>query len=190
MRRLTRLTGAVAATLLVVALSGCTSGKAANQTGYVGSAQNLTRIAPADRKPVPAISGTSLDGKPIDTSDYAGKVVVINVWGAWCNPCREEMPGLQKASVELAETAQVVGINTRDYDPANARAFVRAQQVTYPSIYNPSGDLLLQFSGLLPPSAIPSTLIIDAEGRLAARVLGSISEITLVDMVDDVAAGT
>lgn len=196
MLRLTRLTGAVAAALLVVGLSGCTTDggadegtRSANQQGYVGSKQNLTRIAPADRQPVPAFSGTSLDGLPITTADYAGKVLVINVWGSWCGPCREEAAGLQKASVEVAKTAQFVGINTRDYDQAPARAFVRAQQITYPSIYNPAGDLLLKFSGVLPPSAIPSTLIIDTQGRLAARVLGPISQITLVDMVDDVAAG-
>ena len=70
------------------------------------------------------------------------------------------------------DVAQFLGINTKDLDPAPAEAFVRANKITYPSIYDPSGRTLLAFAGDLPPSAIPSTLIIDREGRLAVRVLG------------------
>jgi peroxiredoxin len=192
---LTRLTGALAAALLLVGLAACTTTgadeqrRSASQTGYVGTKQNLTRIAPADREPVPTVSGTSLDGKPISTADYAGKVLVINVWGSWCPPCREEASALQGASVETRKRAQFVGITTRDYTPTQPQAFVRAQGITYPSIFDPDGKTLLAFAGATPPSAIPSTLIIDTKGRLAARVLGPISQITLVDMVNDVADG-
>ena len=70
-----------------------------------------------------------------------------------------------------------------------AEAFVRAFKITYPSIYDPTGKTLLAFAGQLPPSAVPSTMIIDAQGRLAVRVLGEISTITLVAMIDDVASG-
>ena len=114
---------------------------------------------------------------------------MINVWGSWCPPCRKEAPALQAASVETAGIAQFLGINTKDLDPAPAEAFVRANKITYPSIYDPSGASLLAFAGDLPPSAIPSTLILDADGRLAVRILGEISTITLVTMVNDVAAG-
>ncbi|WP_375425902.1 TlpA family protein disulfide reductase [uncultured Friedmanniella sp.] len=195
MTPLVRLTGALAAVLLVVGVSGCTTTgadektRSASQQGYVGSKDNLTRIAPADRKPVPVVSGTSLEGKPLSTADYPGKVVVVNVWGAWCPPCREEGPALQAASVATKGKAQFVGISSRDLAVTAPQAYVREHEITYPSIFDPNGTTLLTFAGTLPPTAIPSTLIIDAQGRLAARVLGSISEITLVDMVDDVAAG-
>jgi thiol-disulfide isomerase/thioredoxin len=192
---LTRLTGAALAVLLVLGAAGCTTSGAdeqthsASQTGYVGTKQNLTRIAPADRRPVPTVAGTSLDGHPLSTADYAGKVVVVNVWGSWCPPCREEGPALQAASEQTKGKAQFVGITTRDATPTQPQAFVRANDITYPSIFDPDGKTLLAFAGALPPSAIPSTLILDAKGRLAARVLGPITTITLVDMVDDVAAG-
>ena len=105
---------------------------------------------------------------------------------------RKELPivsGLQAASVETKDTAQFIGITSKDYDPAPAEAFVRSFQITYPSIYDPNGKVLLAFAGELPPSAIPSTMIIDRQGRLAVRVLSEVSKITLVDMINDVAAG-
>ena len=163
--------------------------RSAGQQGYVGVEGNLTRVAPADRKPLAAVAGTSLDEAPLSTADFGDKVVVVNVWGSWCSPCRREAPALQAASVKTRDKAQFVGITTRDSDPAQAKAFVRAFGVTYPSIFDPKGTALLAFAGTLPPSAIPSTLILDREGRVAVRVLGEISELTLVTMVDAVAAG-
>ena len=185
---------AVVAGVLLVVLAGCsTTGadegtRSAGQEGYVGVRGNLTQIAPADRVELPTVSGTSLDGEPLSTADFSGRVVVVNVWGSWCAPCRAEAPALQRASEATRGRAQFVGITTRDNDPAQARAFVRAFGIGYPSIYDPDGKALLQFAGTLPTSAIPSTLIIDEQGRLAARVLGEISELTLVTMVDEVAA--
>jgi thiol-disulfide isomerase/thioredoxin len=186
---------AVAAGLVFVLLAGCSAAgadegtRSAGQEGYVGVQGNLRQIPPAERTVLPTVAGTSLDGRPLSTADYRGQVVVVNVWGSWCAPCRAEAPALQKASVALRGTAQFVGITTRDNDPAQARAFVRAFGIGYPSIYDPDGKALLSFAGTLPPSAIPSTMILDAEGRLAVRVLGEVSERTLVAMVDDVAAG-
>ena len=187
------LRAAVVAVLLVVLTSCSTTGadegtRSSGQEGYVGVQGNLTRIAPADRKLLPTVSGTTLEDQPISTADYRGKVVVVNVWGSWCAPCRAEAPALQQASEETKDLAQFLGITTRDNDPAQARAFVRAFGIGYPSIYDPDGAALLVFAGTLPPSAIPSTLIIDEQGRLAARVLGEISALTLVTMVEEVAA--
>jgi thiol-disulfide isomerase/thioredoxin len=193
-RVLASLAGAAAATLL---LAGCsTTGadeptRGADQQGYVGSGGALTRIPPDQRTPGPVVSGAQLgaDTKTITTADYAGKVLVLNVWGSWCTPCRQEAAGLQAASVATKADAQFVGINTRDFSPAAPEAFLRAQGVTYPSIFDPSGQSLLQFAGQLPPSAIPSTLVLDRQGRVAIRVLGQVSEATLTDMVGEVAAG-
>ena len=164
--------------------------RSAGQVGYPDVPRNLTRVPPDQRKELPTVSGPVLgSNQTISTQDYRGKVVVINVWGSWCPPCRKEAPDLQSASVETKDIAQFVGITSKDYDPAPAEAFVRSFEITYPSIYDPTGRVLLAFAGDLPPSAIPSTMIIDREGRLAVRVLSEVSKITLVDMINDVADG-
>ena len=164
--------------------------RSAGQVGYPNVPRNLTRVAPEQRKELPTVSGPVLgSNQTISTQDYRGKVVVINVWGSWCPPCRKEAPDLQAASVETKDVAQFVGITSKDYDPAPAEAFVRSFKITYPSIYDPTGKVLLAFAGELPPSAIPSTMIIDRQGRLAVRVLSEVSKITLVDMINDVANG-
>jgi thiol-disulfide isomerase/thioredoxin len=190
-----RLTGGLAAMLILAACAGTGADeqtRSAGQVGYPTVQGNLTRVPPEQRKELPAVSGPALGGnetKRISTQDYRGKVVVVNVWGSWCPPCRKEAPDLQAASVETKNVAQFVGITSKDYDPAPAEAFVRSFEITYPSIYDPSGKVLLAFSGELPPSAIPSTMIIDRQGRLAVRVLSEVSKITLVDMINDVADG-
>ena len=116
-------------------------------------------------------------------------VVVVNLWAMWCAPCRKEAPALEAAARRTAGRATFVGLNTRDLDQAPAQAFVRAFDITYPSVFDPDGRELLKFGTDLPPSAIPSTLVVDAQGRIAARVLGEVTEATLVGLVDDVAAG-
>ena len=188
-----RIAAGLAAMLV---LAACTSTGADDQTGSSGQVgypivqRNLTRIPPDQRKELPAVSGPALGSdRTISTRDYRGKVVVINVWGSWCPPCRKEAPDLQAASVETKNVAQFIGITSKDYDPAPAEAFVRSFKITYPSIYDPTGKVLLAFAGELPPSAIPSTMIIDGQGRLAVRVLSEVSKITLVDMINDVADG-
>jgi thiol-disulfide isomerase/thioredoxin len=180
----------------VLVLAACTSTgadeptRSAGQVGYPSVQRNLTRVPPDRRKELPDVSGPALgSSKTVSTLDYRGKVVVINVWGSWCPPCRKEAPDLQAASVETKDVAQFIGITSKDYDPAPAEAFVRSFKITYPSIFDPTGKVLLAFAGELPPSAIPSTLIIDRQGRLAVRVLSEVSKITLVDMINDVADG-
>jgi thiol-disulfide isomerase/thioredoxin len=180
----------------MLVLAACTTTGVDEQTGVSGQAGypsvqgNLTRIPPDQRTELPAVSGPALgSNKTISTQDYRGKIVVINVWGSWCPPCRREAPDLQAASVETKNIAQFIGITSKDYDPAPAEAFVRSFKITYPSIYDPTGKVLLAFAGELPPSAIPSTMIIDQHGRLAVRVLSEVTKITLVDMINDVADG-
>jgi len=188
-----RITLALVATLI---LASCARAgpdeqtQSGGQVGYPTVPRNLTRIPPDQRQELPTVSGPALgSNQTISTRDYRGKVVVINVWGSWCPPCRKEAPDLQAASVETKDVAQFVGITSKDYDPAPAEAFVRSFKITYPSIYDPTGKVLLAFAGELPPSAIPSTMIIDSQGRLAVRVLSEVSKITLVDMISDVAEG-
>jgi thiol-disulfide isomerase/thioredoxin len=188
-----RIVVALAATLILVSCARTGADEQSQNSGQVGYPtvpRNLTRISPDQRQVLPTVSGPALgSNQTISTQDYRGKVVVINVWGSWCPPCRKEAPDLQAASVETKDVAQFVGITSKDYDPAPAEAFVRSFKITYPSIYDPTGKVLLAFAGELPPSAIPSTMIIDREGRLAVRVLSEVSKITLVDMINDVANG-
>jgi thiol-disulfide isomerase/thioredoxin len=194
LRRTAVRTAAALAAMLILAACASTGAdeptRSAGQVGYPDVARNLTRVPPDQRKELPTISGPALGStQTISTQDFRGKVVVINVWGSWCPPCRKEAPDLQAASVETKDIAQFVGITSKDYDPAPAEAFVRSFKITYPSIYDPTGKVLLAFAGELPPSAIPSTMIIDRQGRLAVRVLSEVSKITLVDMINDVADG-
>jgi thiol-disulfide isomerase/thioredoxin len=188
-----RIAVALATTLILASCAGTGADEQtqnAGQVGYPTVPRNLTRISPDQRQVLPTVSGPALgSNQTISTQDYRGKVVVINVWGSWCPPCRKEAPDLQAASVETKDVAQFVGVTSKDYDPAPAEAFVRSFKITYPSIYDPTGKVLLAFAGELPPSAIPSTMIIDREGRLAVRVLSEVSKITLVDMINDVANG-
>ena len=187
------LAGALLAVLL--AATGCTAdandpNASGGQQGYPNVGRRVTLIPPTERQPLAEISGPDLDGTGVLSSQaYPGKVVVINVWGSWCAPCRKEAPDLQAASVETAAVAQFLGVTTKDRQMTAPQRFVQENKITYPSIYDPSGQVLLPFSSVLPPSAIPSTMILDREGRLAVRVLAPISEGTLVQMINDTASG-
>ena len=155
----------------------------------MGGDGSLTIVPVGQRVPAPRITGQLLDGGTFDSTLLAGKVVVYNVWGSWCAPCRSEAPALVAASQKLADQAVFVGLNTRDFDKAAPRAFVRAFEVPYVNLFDPEGALLLNFSGELPPNAIPSTIVVDLEGRVAARIIGETTESTLVGLIQDVAAG-
>lgn len=196
-RRTAARTAAVSAVLFVVVLplSACsTSGdNATGDNGYVSGDGTITVIDPADRERAPTLEGAKLGGGTLDTADYAGKTIVLNVWGSWCGECRAEAEGLVQASKELAAKTDnqvaFVGLNTRDPSEAPALSYVREFDVPYPSLVDQDSKLLLNFYGIISPSAIPSTLVIDAEGRLAAVVSGPTTADTLVDLVEDVSVG-
>ena len=172
-------------------VAGCSSiGGSSGTDGTIGFevGDGSVLVLPADERPeAPELSGTTLDGDALSTADHAGSVIVLNVWGSWCAPCRAEAPALMEAAEQMPDV-QFIGINTQDNDPATARAFVRTSGTTYPSLYDPTGELLLGF-GQVPPRAIPSTLVIDESGRVAARMLGEVTAATLVGVVEDVRAG-
>jgi thiol-disulfide isomerase/thioredoxin len=174
--------------LVALLLAGCgTASVGAN--GFVAGNGTLT-VLPADQRPAaPVIAGTTLAGDDWRSDATGGRVLVYNVWGSWCAPCRAEAPVLVAASKRTAEVAVFVGLNTRDLDRAAPQAFVRAFGVPYVNLYDPDGALLLKFSGQLPASAIPSTLLVDTKGRVAARIIGEVTEATLVDVISDLAAG-
>lgn len=180
--------GPLLAVVAALVLSGC-GARPSSAGGFVGGDMSLSRVPPPQRTAAPRIHGATLDGGRFDSADAAGRVIVYNVWGSWCAPCRKEAPALAAASRATARTAVFVGINTRDVDRAPAQAFVRAFGVPYANVYDPDGRLLLAFGTSLPPQYIPSTLVVDREGRVAARILGEATEATVRGLVDDVAAG-
>jgi thiol-disulfide isomerase/thioredoxin len=154
-----------------------------------GDATGLSMYAGAARRPAPPVEGTTLDGRHLALADLTGHVVVINVWGSWCVPCRAEAPILARLAREtVAKGVRFVGIDTRDRSAA-ARAFVRNFKIPYPSILDTDGQVLLRFSGVIPVSAIPSTLVVDRAGRIAARVIGRVDYTTLRGLITDEIAG-
>lgn len=183
-----RLIRLVAALFAAVLLAGCSS--SSNEgTGFVTGDGTLTVLPVGQRPAAPELVGTTLDGATWQSSDHAGKVIVYNVWGSWCAPCRAEAPELVAAAKATSGTAVFVGLNTRDLDTAAPNAFVRAFGVPYPNLYDPDGALLLKFSSQLPANAIPSTLVVDPSGKVAARIIGQTTQATLVGLIDDLAAG-
>jgi thiol-disulfide isomerase/thioredoxin len=174
----------------VLTLTACTSGQQASQdrqgqTGFVSGNDRVSTFAAGDRQAAPEFGGETLDGKSWKLSDHVGKVVVLNVWGSWCPPCRKEAPDLVAASKQLGPSVQFIGLNTRDLSKVPAEKFVQEFGVGYPSIYDPSGKQLLGFRGQISPQSIPSTLVIDKQGKVASRVLGEVTTQTLVGMVQD-----
>ena len=186
-----RLAGAAIVVALAGTLAGCSGAEPAAEAaqGFVSGSGTVSVIDAGERQPAPAVDGETLTGEPLSLADFTGQVIVINVWGSWCPPCRAEAPDLVAAARRLApDDVAFVGINVRD-TRANARAFVEEAGIGYPSVFDQSGSTLLGFRDSLPPNAIPSTLVVDARGDVAARVLGPVDESTLVGLVRDVLAG-
>lgn len=164
------------------------AGSSGSGTGFVAGDGSVIVIDAADRVAAPDISGTTLDGSSWTLSSAAGDVAVLNVWASWCAPCRAEAPALQRAWEQLADKGvQFIGLNTRDSMVA-ANRYVDRFAITYPSLSDPDGAIQLAFHDSLPPQAIPSTIVIDRRGQVAARILGVVDETTLTALVTDIAA--
>lgn len=182
-----------AALLGSAAVAGCSSpiGSSGGDQGFVSGKGAVTTLPADQRKPPGPVSGQTIDGKQLSLHDYAGKVVVVNVWGSWCAPCRAEAPMLAATARHLApKGVAFLGLDSRDPSKAAAQAFARRFSVPYPSIYDQEGRSLLAFRGTLSPNSVPSTVIIDKQGRVAASVLGEVDRTTLVDLVNEVQRGS
>ncbi|WP_442876166.1 TlpA family protein disulfide reductase [Amycolatopsis sp. NBC_01480] len=170
----------VPALLLAAALllAGCSAGKDAVVTGgtftFVSPGGQIDITYPqAQRQKSPTLSGDDLmnEGKQLSLDDFPGKPMVINLWGQWCGPCRAEAPDLENASKQMTPLgAQLIGLDVRDPSRQVAQDFVRDRQITYPSIWDPSGRVLLQLAGY-PRNIIPSTIVLDRQHRVAAVFL-------------------
>ncbi|MEU8695426.1 TlpA disulfide reductase family protein [Streptomyces sp. NPDC048665] len=180
---------AVAALTLSACGKGGTSGGGGN-TNFVTGNNGISTAPLGKRDAAPDLSGETIDGKTLDVASFKGQVVVVNVWGSWCSPCREEASYFAKVSKTYeGKGVQFVGINTRDTSTTPAVNFEKEHGITYPSLYDPTGKLMLRFKkGTLNPQLIPSTLVIDKHGKVAARALEALDDTALLKMLKPVLA--
>ncbi len=184
---------AVAATAVAL-LAGCSGGTGTGGStgGYVEAVgSGITKVDQADRKAAPEIKGVDLEGDDLTSASYAGKVLVVNVWGSWCPPCRKEAPALQEVAEQYADkNVQFLGVNVRDNSSA-ARAYEKKFGITFPSLDDYSQKSLLGFKDSLPAQGIPTTWIIDSDGKVAVRIfVDNLTASTLAGLIDDVISGT
>jgi thiol-disulfide isomerase/thioredoxin len=164
------------------------SGASDGVNGNAGS--GLTLFPGPQGVHLPRVEGRTLDGQKLALSELRGHVVVLNVWGSWCAPCRAEAPDLARISAETASRGvRFVGIDVRD-NAAAAQAFLRHYGITYPSFDDQGGLVLVQFTGLVPVGAVPSTIVVDKQGIVRARAVGRIDATTLRGLIDDAEAGS
>lgn len=179
---------ALAVGTALLLLTGCGgSGAKGSTEGFVSSNRTVTVVPVDERKPAPQLVGLDLNGKRLSSTELrdSNRVLVVNVWGSWCAPCRREAPILADASRRYAkEGVAFLGLLSRD-KPATASAFARRFNVTYPSLQDPGGRLQLRFADSLPSQGIPTTWVIDREGRVAARLLAEVTKSTLDGLIDD-----
>jgi thiol-disulfide isomerase/thioredoxin len=177
---------ALALTLSTIfALTSCSSGglSKANENAFVSGTGVAVYIKAADRKPAPDLLGPTLSGTNLKIAK--NQEIVVNVWASWCSPCRAEAPLLADFAKRLNGKVQFVGIVTRD-NISSASAFVNRFNIPYPNFIDDS--LLANFRGSLLPNAIPTTLIIDANNKVAVRISGEVTYALLDSMIKRVAA--
>jgi peroxiredoxin len=190
----------VGVAMVATLLAGCTSSdslaeqyREGSNKGYIAGDGSVTEIAAENRGDVVEFSGTTEAGETLSSDDLAGQVVVVNFWYASCAPCRAEAKDLQKLSDKFADKgASFVGVNVRD-QAANAITFNQTYGVTYPSVMDVNdGSMQLAFSGSIPPNAVPTTLVLDASGRVAARILGQVTTPSILETLirDTIAEGS
>lgn len=174
--------------VLALALSGCASDPLAAQyragsgKNYIAGDGTVTEIAAEERNAPIEFSGTLESGATVRSADYRGRVLVVNFWYAGCAPCRAEAPDLQALWTKYQNRGVAfLGVNIRD-QAATALTFSNTFGITYPSVIDAdNGAVQLAFSGVVAPNAVPTTLVVDQDGRVAARVLGRISNASILD---------
>lgn len=179
-----------------LALTGCTQDKLADQyasgsgQGYVSGDGANTEIPPSGRDKAITFEGTDESGGSVSNNDFAGKVYVVNFWYAGCPPCRAEASDLKTLSEKYTDVP-FLGVNISD-DVDNAKTFITKYGLAYPSIIDAqTASVQLAFAGAVAPNAVPTTVVMDREGRVAARISGLIRDpIILSGMIDRVVAET
>ena len=180
---------------LTMGLSACAQedslakqAKAGDNKNYVAGDGSVTEFAKPDRAAPVALKGTLFNGQTVKPEDLLGKVTVLNFWFAACAPCRIEAPQLEALHLDFKDQGvQFFGVNLRD-EQATAEAFDKTFNITYPSFNDKDGAVLLSVSGIVPPGAVPTTLVLDKEGKVASRVLGEIEKSTLKALITSAVA--
>lgn len=183
---------ALALTLaLTLALAACTPtitggwDESGTGTGDVSGDRSVTTWDPADRTGPVEIVGTDFAGNPVDLADWRGDVVVLNTWYAACPPCRAEAPDLVALAADYAaDGVHLLGINSTDAAGA-AQAFERTFEIPYPSVHDADGAAVAALQGVVPVQAVPTTVLLDRDGMVAARILGRVDPSTLRSLVDE-----
>lgn len=169
--------------ILTVVLTSCSGGgSSSSQESFVSGDGSVTFVNPTDRIDAPVLAGMTLSGS--NYTQAPGKVTVVNVWASWCSPCRAEIPTLIALSKKYNEVT-FIGVLTRDMPPA-AEAFARRFAIPYPTLIDDS--VLLGFRDSLPANAIPSTAVIDRNGRVAGRILGEVTVASLSKLIERVSS--
>ncbi len=183
------LLGALVGALL---LTGCATGAGAvdvNNGGEFRFVQGTPAgevIPSGERAAAPEFSGTLLDGGDFDSTELDGGIAVVNFWGSWCAPCRVESPEFQEVYAEVRdEGVAFLGLNVKETSEQFALAFVESAGIEFPSLYDPRGEVALAFRGY-PANAVPSTIVLDRQGRVAAVYTGPVSQEDLRRVVDRV----
>ncbi|HEX6366281.1 MAG TPA: TlpA disulfide reductase family protein [Agromyces sp.] len=201
-----RIIALVAASALL--LTGCTSDPLADQyregsgKNYIAGDGTISEFDASQRGEPIEFSGETVDGGTFDSAETLGGVTVVNFWYAGCAPCRVEAPILEEVSqsfgvgepAEGEATAEnpgvaFVGVNVRD-QAGTAASFEQTYGVSYPSILDVNdGTAQLAFAGDVPPAAVPTTIVLDRQGRVAARVLGQLTDASILEsIIDDLLA--
>ena len=174
--------------LLALVLTGCAETPTLGSGATSSADHTIVEIPSADRGDPITFGGALEDGTIADSTDWLGSVLVVNFWYAACPPCRAEAPDLESAHQQfLPDGVAFVGVNVRDTAPT-ATAFATKFSITYPSILDANdGTVQLAFTGQIAPNAVPTTVILDREGRAAARIVGRIPfRTTLATLIQDI----
>lgn len=156
---------------------------AGDNKNYIAGDGSVQEYAADSRGAPVALNAALYDGTLVSSSDWSGAVTVLNFWYAACAPCRVEAPHLEALHQEFAPQGVLFyGINVRDEKPT-AEAFERTFGVTYPSVDDKDGKVLLAMTRFVPPQAVPTTLVLDKQGRVAARILGGLDKSTLKALI-------
>jgi thiol-disulfide isomerase/thioredoxin len=172
----------ILALAVVLALTSCSTGGTSrnNENAYISGDGSAIVLNKSERVLAPKIEGETLDGTVF--TSQPGKITVVNVWASWCSPCRAEAPTLEEFAINNPDI-QFVGILTRD-NLTSAQSFAKRFGLTYPTLIDDA--IIPSFRGTLPANAIPTTIVIDTDGRVAARISGQVTVSSMREVLEKV----